>query len=392
MGASTRAFRNPAEALGGRFAAGGVERHRMKRGRWAALGCAALASACAAQPANTLTPNAAPALAPRAAPQVAAPPAAAPAGEVAPPQAGASELNAGDAALDAGRLDVARQQYERARALDPAGGALGLLRVRFAELGLGSAYADAPDHPELVRLLSELDALLLDHPRNAAAQLERARWLIVLGDAERALQAARVAVQLAPRQPEPHSVLGVAQLATGHAEAALEELETADRLGPNDPDRLVNLGTAHMLRGRVGDAIATFGRAAALAPDDPRTHGDLGAALLADGQIDRALPHLLRAAELAPTRATFLTNLGYASQRRGELERAEETQRRALALDPTLGSAWINLGNTLAERGDYAAAAAALRRAEALDPSDPRPKASLRDLAELEARSRPSAP
>jgi tetratricopeptide (TPR) repeat protein len=114
--------------------------------------------------------------------------------------------------------------------------------------------------------------------------------------------------------------------------------------------------------------------------------------LLADGRPDEALPHLLRATQLAPERATFVTNLGYAYQKRGELARAIETQRRALAIDPELGSAWINLGNALAEQGDYAGAAAALRRAEALDPSDPRPKASLRDLAEIEARPQSPAP
>jgi Flp pilus assembly protein TadD len=45
------------------------------------------------------------------------------------------------------------------------------------------------------------------------------------------------------------------------------------------------------------------------------------------------------------------------------------------------------LGNALAELGRYAAAREALQRAESLDPSDPRPKASLRDLAELEKKT-----
>ena len=107
---------------------------------------------------------------------------------------------------------------------------------------------------------------------------------------------------------------------------------------------------------------------------------------LANNRPDRALPHLLRATALAPDRATFLTNLGYAYQKQGQLDKAVESQRRALAIDPKLGSAWINLGNALAELGQYAAAREALLRAESLDASDPRPKASLRDLAELEKR------
>ena len=392
MGASTPAFRNPAETGRGRRlerggAVGPGARPRALLG-WVALW---LMGSCAAR-APAPPPASEPAPTVEAAP--AAPPLEASPRSTPPRSPSQQAVDAGNAALDAGRLDVARHEYERAKALAPTSpdAALGLLRVRFAELGLGSGYADAPDHPGLRALLDELDALLREFPGDAAAQLERARWLLVLGDAPRALPSARLAVQLGPEQPEAYSVLGVAQLATGQSQAAVESLESAHRLGPGDPDRLVNLGTAYMLRGRVTDAIATFRSAAALAPTDPRAHGDLGAALLADGRPDEALPHLLRATQLAPERATFVTNLGYAYQKRGELARAVETQRRALAIDPELGSAWINLGNTLAEQGDFAGAAAALRRAEALDPSDPRPKASLRDLAELEARPRSAAP
>lgn len=396
MGASTPASRKLAETgRGGRVGRRGVGAPgvRRSRGGWLVAAAFGLSASCAGRPSSpppTSEPRPTePAPAASAAPLELSPPAP-------PPPRSPSDraVEAGDAALELGRLDVARQEYERALSLAPASprGALGLLRLRFTELGLGNAYADAPDHPGLRALLAELDGLLREHPGDAAAQLERARWSIVLGDAPHALPSARLAVQLGPELPDAHSVLGVAQLATGQSQAAVESLEAANRLGPGDPDRLVNLGTAYMLRGRVSDAVRAFRSAAALDPSDARAFGDLGAALLADGRPDEALPHLLRATQLAPERATFVTNLGYAYQKRGELARAIETQRRAIAIDPELGSAWINLGNALAEQGDYAGAAAALRRAEVLDPSDPRPKASLRDLAEVEARPRPSAP
>jgi Flp pilus assembly protein TadD len=299
-----------------------------------------------------------------------------------------AELARGNAALAEDRLEAASTHYENARRLAPSDPAapIGLLRVRWAALGLPTAYAEAPRHPELERLVLLADDVLAAHGSYAPAWLEKGRLLLVLGDAPGALASLRRAVEMEGSDPEAHSALGIAYLASGESQKALDELEVASRLAPNEPERLTNLGTAYMLRGRVSEAIASYERALALQPDDARTHGDLGAAYLSDDRADRALPHLLRATSLAPRRATFLTNLGYAYQRQGQLAKAVETQRQALAIDPKLGSAWINLGNTLAELGQYEQAAAALHQAEALDPSDPRPKSSLQDLAELRAR------
>lgn len=364
------------------------------------LACAVVLAACAGQP----TPPAAQPPASGTSERVLAPLASEAAGTAAPaaPAPAYTEarrptdserdaLALGDAAFETGDLMLARQHYERARSVAPDSprAPVRLVRVRCAELGLAMAYAEAPGHVEIERLVSELDALLSRNPDDAAALLERARLLLVLGDAERAQESARHAVALDARDAEGHSALGVAFLASGEVQRALEELEVAARLAPNQPERLTNLGTVYMLRGRVTEAIATYERALALAPDDARTHGDLGAAHLANNRPDRALPHLLRATALAPDRATFLTNLGYAYQKQGLLDKAVESQRRAIAVDPKLGSAWINLGNALAELGQFAAAREALLRAERLDSTDPRPKASLRDLAELEQHPPP---
>ena len=57
-----------------------------------------------------------------------------------------------------------------------------------------------------------------------------------------------------------------------------------------------------------------------------------------------------------------------------------------IALDDKLGSAYINLGTALAETGRLDEARRALSRALALDPSDPRARANMDDLAQLEKR------
>lgn len=294
-----------------------------------------------------------------------------------------------ESALARDQLELAQRHYEQALELEPGAPAaqLGLLRVRWARLDLGLVYAEAPRHPDVERLVRDVEGLLSHHPDFTPALLEQGRWLIVLGEAESARAALERAEQLGSQDPEVASALGTAWLAAGDEERALRYFQRAVALGPDQAERWTNLGTALMLRGRLSEAIRSYERALALRPDDPRTASDLGAAHLANQRPDLALPHLLTATRLAPDRATFLTNLGYAYQLQGQLEKAVETQRQAVALDPKLGSAWINLGNALADLRQYEQAEAALRHAASLDPSDPRPKASLRDLAELRARA-----
>jgi tetratricopeptide (TPR) repeat protein len=312
-------------------------------------------------------------------------PATAPAAGTTSPAAPA--LIEADAALARDQLDVAQRHYEQALRLAPGEAAahLGLLRVRWARLELPLAYAEAPLHPGVQKLVSDADGLLTRHPDYVPALLDQGRWLIVLGEPARARAVLERAERLGAQDPELPSALGTVWLASGDAERALRYFQRAVQLGPGQAERWTNFGTALMLRGRLSEAIQSYERALALQPEDARAAGDLGAAHLANHRPDLALPYLSKATQLAPERATFLTNLGYAYQLQGQLEKAVETQRRAVALDPKLGSAWINLGNALADLRQYEQAEAALRHAESLDPSDPRPKASLRDLAEVRA-------
>jgi len=369
----------------------------MGSGLFAALGLSAAIVGCAGSTATGAVPleqarsaerSAQPAPAAGAAGSETTPPPS----EKPPPSPVGVEVSEGDRALSEDRFDAANEHFEHALGLDPSdpSAALGLLRVRWARLGIPFAYAEAPHRPELEQLVLDIDGLLSRHGDYAPALLEKGRLLLVLGDAPAALDSLQRSVALDDTRAEAHSALGVALLGTGQTEQALQELIEAARIRPDEPEGLTNLGTAYMLRGRLSEAIAAYERSFALRPEDARTAGDLGAAHLANDRADKALPYLLRATALAPDRATFLTNLGYAYQRQGQLDKAVETQRRALGIDPKLGSAWINLGNALAELKEYEQAEAALRHAAKLDPDDPRPKASLQDLAELKARQAPA--
>jgi Flp pilus assembly protein TadD len=99
--------------------------------------------------------------------------------------------------------------------------------------------------------------------------------------------------------------------------------------------------------------------------------------------VKEAKPYLEKAVELAPEKATFLSNLGYAQHQLGDIPGAVATFKKAIEKDPKLGSAWINLGHAYADDGKFEDAERSFKKAAELDPTDPRPKANLKDLAEL---------
>ncbi|HVU01984.1 MAG TPA: tetratricopeptide repeat protein [Polyangiaceae bacterium] len=294
------------------------------------------------------------------------------------------EVVLADVAYRAGDFAAAKAHYGEARKLAPKEAApkVGVIRSRIALRGTSMDYGAAPKDPEVKALLAELDGVIRASPEYGPAYVERGRLLLVQGKADPALAALERGAALAADDPEAQSALGVALLATGKADQALGRLKRAAELDPDDPERLTNLGTVLLIRGQVADALVAFRRAVDLVPNDARALSDLGTAYLAANRAADAKPYLERAVAADP-RATFLSNLGYAEQQLGDVAGAVATLQKALDKDPKLASAWLNLGSAFVALGRLDDAERAFKKAGALDPTDPRPKASLGDLAEI---------
>ena len=122
-------------------------------------------------------------------------------------------------------LDVARQQYERARALEPAD-----FDVR---MNLSSLYRDLGD---LSRALAEVDAALGLRPDSGDAYNQRGMLLGGAGrfaDAEVAFERAS---RLLPQDPQIWFNLGLARFRAGNAKAAAEAVRHALVLKPDFDD------------------------------------------------------------------------------------------------------------------------------------------------------------
>ena len=302
---------------------------------------------------------------------------------------GKTDLDAGDAAFERGDLPAAKKAYEAAKKVSKKSAPLvGLARVRIAQTDLPLDYAAGKGNKAVMEAVRDLRTAAKLDAEYGPAQMELGRALLLLGEADGALASLREGVRLLPEEPEAHSALGIALLATGAGDKALVPMAKAVQLDPGSPARHGNYGTVLLMQGQVKEAIAAYESQVAFADSDAKAHSDLGTALLAANDIPRATKELEKAVALDPKRATFRQNLGFAKQSAGKLAEAQADYEQAIKLDPQLASAWINLATVLSkDKATRKRARDALETAKKIDPTDPRVKANLEELDDLEKKS-----
>ena len=295
-------------------------------------------------------------------------------------------LARGDEAFQREKWDDALHAYVEAARLSPDDPApiVGQVRATLEMADAPTAHASDPNNESIRRAVAQLRIAVRLDGNYGPAYKELGRALLVMGESEQALDSLQRAKERMPNDAEVHSALGVALLATGNGQDALVSFRRSVQLDPNNVARQTNLATALIMQGHPSDAASVLEQALLRSPNDGRICTDLGTAYLALGEHSKAMPHLRRAVEISPDRATFRQNLGYGLMQLGDSVGAEEQFRKAIALDPKLGSAWVNLGVVLEKMGRSKDARQAFERAVALDPTDPRPKANLLEMDEME--------
>ncbi len=319
------------------------------------------------------------------------------------------------AALDAGRVDVALDAFERlvGRGPDDPDLYYGLGRSREA-LGnveaAASAYRDA----------------LLHSPYHRRARFRLGNILLRMGDtveAERVLagyepfrlwdhrvellRAMVVGGTLTPADQRQKTLALVRLLVDGNAlseaneiltgvgadyaaeasfmvvrgrllmaSGALDEARvlTGDALdqAPNDPDAVWLNAKLDFRQGRPVEALHTYERLLTLWPDAPaRVRHEIGTAFAVNQRISEAIPHFAAAVEMDPGLARAQADLALALAQTGNHVSAETHYREALELHPGLVAAQQGLASLLLERGDASQAIDLFRQSVALLPNDP---------------------
>ena len=178
---------------------------------------------------------------------------------------------------------------------------------------------------------------------------------------DRAVTAARAALERDPDDAGVHSTLGLALSAQGKPAEAEAEFRAALKLQPDDAHAHTNLGVTLGEQGKPAEAEAAFRAAVKLKPDYAQAHYNLGNALAAQGKPAEAEAAFRAALKLKPDDAGPHYNLGSALEAQGKPAEAEAEFRAALKLQPDDAEAHTNLGNALRAQGKRAEAEAAYR-------------------------------
>jgi Flp pilus assembly protein TadD len=221
-------------------------------------------------------------------------------------------------------------------------GNLSAARALLSEIGANSAYA-APARATEMWMLADAgrneEALALARANAESGDARALRNLADLyGAMDRYGEAAPIYAQLIEEASQDWSLYfarGVAYERVGNWEQAERDLRVALELAPNQPEVLNYLGYAWADRGeRLDEARAMIERAVQMLPASGAVVDSLGWVHYRQGDYQRAADLLERAVQLSPVNPTLNDHLGDAYWRLGRRTEARNQWRRALGLDP----------------------------------------------------------
>jgi tetratricopeptide (TPR) repeat protein len=300
-----------------------------------------------------------------------------------------------EAHLAAGRLEAARDLFEKAVAAKPDDAR--------ALLQLGLLYEKEG------RTAKAIDAYEKGF-RKGPAGFDRLRVNLgalynLEGKPDRTLRLLDGRVADGDRDATAHLVLGSAWLATGKPDKALAQFRIVRALEPGSLRGMLAAGSAHRALGQHDQSLALLEGAARAFPNDAAAHFQLAETLAVSGRHARAMGHY-RQAEAAggdpgvirrrmadvslamkdyPTAIATLEGLRKASpadlelagalaaayEQAGQPQRAEKELQALVSRQPKSAAARFRLGVVLGIQGRHAEAVAQFRKAQALSPDDP---------------------
>lgn len=192
-------------------------------------------------------------------------------------------------------------------------------------------------------------------PKKARPRYSLAIALYRQGRAAEALEEARKAVELGPRDTDAWFNLGriLEHPDTENLEEAVIAYRTAVRLGARDFMPLINCSFVLARLGRFDEARETLAPLLATSPDDPLVRLTAGRILLQEKKPEKALSHFKAALILAPDMALAHESTGTALAQLGLFQKAGESFLKASELDPQNASAISNRGHSLYRLGRY---------------------------------------
>ncbi len=261
------------------------------------------------------------------------------------------------------RLEAFHRQLEPPMEVDEQ------TRSRLAALGyLGSSQGDLegplPDPKGQLHTLADLDEARQyrddeDYERAVVAARRAVEanprmvdaWEILgnsleqLARLEEAEEAYREAMEISGPRPEVILAMSRVQLELGRVDEALAGIELARQAGVINPNSLRRIGLRLVEWGRLDEALEVVEQAAE--DDRPESLNALARVLSELGRQQEAIDTLNRSLAIDPDNAKAHEHLGLVHLRLGDNALALDYSERAVELDPTLSDAWNNLGAAL---------------------------------------------
>ncbi len=180
-----------------------------------------------------------------------------------------------------------------------------------------------------VRKAIELD------PNNAAAYAYLAEVLVyqaqagldTIGTLDKAVEASRIAMDLAPNSFETHRARGFVLEQTGNYDEAVEEFKAAEQIISDIADIHLALGRNYRILQQYDVAVEEFNRANALNPADPLPDTYISRTYATIGQYSKAVQFAEQAVIDTPTDPFMYGNLGVMYYRNREYNNAIDALR-----------------------------------------------------------------
>ena len=170
-------------------------------------------------------------------------------------------------------------------------------------------------------------------PRPTCAQarpyLAAARAALNANDSTSALEKLSQAVQIDPKCPDAHLLLGLTEFQHGEVAKSIQHYRQALKLDPRSYSGHYDLALAYLKEKKLQLARTELEQAVALDPKQANAAYDLGLVLLEMGQPAVALRSLRRAHALTPERPDVSFNLVRAGLEAGRLEEARQAAQQA---------------------------------------------------------------
>jgi tetratricopeptide (TPR) repeat protein len=235
---------------------------------------------------------------------------------------GQANVEAGEAAMDAGKNAAALEEFAKAIAINPT--------LTDAHMGMGDIYRQEGDYSKAEKSYAEAARLA---PKNFDAQYYHGLMLHLLDRVTDAVSAYLKALSVKPEDFQTNLNLSVAYYQLGESTQAYTFGERAVKIDPRNGPARVNLAAVYADLGRHEEAVTEFQQSFELVESTPRillAYAESLKSLNRFGEMRSTLDQLVKK---APSAAAW-ERLGYAQFKLSDFAKAAESFETSLKLDP----------------------------------------------------------